>query len=324
MITFKETQKRSVVMSKLLALVLIFSSSMAQAQRNIEFVVPFAQGGTADRLAVSLIGPMRDELANYNFNPVLAYRPGGGSTLAASMVARSDKLQILLAPNAVVTASIVNAAAANYNLETDFIPLEYLGHIPMLLVVNSASNIHTVQDLQRECRRRPLTYGSAGIGSATHISSSIVMETLQCSSTHVPYKGVGPALVDLQGKHIDIVTDFVTSVRPYIDTQLFRPLLSVDRVRNTDFPSLPSMTDIGNNDYDFYNWFVLVVNTSAPAAEIAQVRDALGRVMQRPDVRTQLKEVGLQGIGKQIPRSFFVTEVQKFKKIINRANIDAK
>lgn len=312
------------IKSKLLALVLIVSTITAQAQRNIEFVVPFAQGGTADRLALNLVGPMRDELSNYNFNPVLSYRPGGGSTLAASMVARSDKLQILLAPNAVVTASIVNASAAKYNLETDFVPLEYLGHIPMLLVVNAASSIYTIQDLQRECRRRPITYGSAGIGSATHISSSIVMETLKCSSTHVPYKGVGPALADLQGKHIDLVTDFVTSVRPYIDAQLFRPLLNVDRIRNADFSNLPSMTDIGNNDYDFYNWFILAVNSSAPAVEITQVRDALHRVMQRSDVRTQLKEAGLQSIGKQIPRSFLAAESQKFKKIINRANIDAR
>jgi tripartite-type tricarboxylate transporter receptor subunit TctC len=223
-----------------------------------------------------------------------------------------------------VTASIVNASAANYNLETDFVPMEYLGHIPMLLVVNSVSNIHTIQDLQRECRRRPISYGSAGIGSATHISSSIVMETLQCKSIHVPYKGVGPALTDLQGRHIDVVTDFVTSVKPYIDTQLFRPLLSVDRVRNADFPALNSMADIGSSDYDFYNWFILAVNSSAPAGEIAQVREALGRLTQRPDVRAQLKEAGLQGIGKPIPRSFFTGEFQKFKKIINRTNIDAK
>ena len=302
----------------------MFAATLAQAQRNIEFVIPFAQGGTADRLALLLISPMKEELAAYGMNPVLSHRPGGGSTLAASMVARSDKLQIFMAPNAVVTASIVNASAANYNLETDFVPLEYLGHVPMLLVVNSASNIHNIQDLQRECRRRPITYGSAGIGSATHISSSIVMETLQCASTHVPYKGVGPALADLQGKHIDAVTDFVTSVRPYIDTQLFRPLLNVDRMRNPDFLNLPSMTDVGNNDYDFYNWFVLAVNTSAPAVEVAQVREALRRLMQRTDVREQLKEAGLQSIGKQIPRSFLSIEFRKFKKILNRANIDAR
>jgi tripartite-type tricarboxylate transporter receptor subunit TctC len=98
----------------------------------------------------------------------------------------------------------------------------------------------------------------------------------------------------------------------------------VDRVRIPVFANLPSMSDIGNNDYDFYNWFVLVVNTSAPAVEITQVREALRRLMQRADVREQLKNAGLQSIGKQIPRSFLTIEFQKFKKIINRANIDAR
>lgn len=299
-------------------------STLSQAQRNVDFVIPFAQGGTADRLALSLIGPMREELAVYNINPVLNYKPGGGSTLAASSVARSDRLQILMAPNAVVTAAIVNSSAANYDLKTDLVPLEYIGHIPMLLVVNASSGLMSVRDLQRECQRRPIMYGSAGIGSATHISSSIALEALGCPSVHVPYKGVGPALADLQGKHIDVVTDFVTSVRPFIDTQVFRPLLNVDRNRNPDFDRLPSMSNLGNNDYDFYNWFVLAINSSATAEETAQVRNALRKTMNRSDVREQLQEAGLRDIGKPIPRSFLSQEYKKFKKIIDRLNIDAR
>ena len=302
----------------------MFVATLAQAQRNIEFVIPFAQGGTADRLAILLIGPMKEELAVYGMNPVLSYKPGGGSVMATSMVAQSDRLQILMAPNAVVTASIVNSAAANYNLETDFVPLEYIGHIPMLLVVNANSNIHTVRDLQLECQKRPITYGSAGIGSATHISSSMVLDALRCPSIHVPYKGVGPALVDLQGKHIDMVTDFITSVRPHIDSQIFRPILSVDRNRSTDFDQLPTMVTIGSNDYDFYNWFVLAVNSSAPKEEIAQVRRALHKTMGRSDVREQLKGAGLRDIGRPISPLFLTQEYLKFKKIINRLNIDAR
>jgi len=306
--------------SKLFALVLVFASTLAQAQRNVEFVIPFAQGGTADRLALSLIGPMREELAAYNINPVLSYKPGGGSTLATSAVAKADRLQILMAPNAIVTAAIVNASAANYNLDTDLIPVEYIGHIPMLLVVNANSNIHSVRDLQQECQKRPIMYGSAGIGSATHISSSIALDALRCPSVHVPYKGVGPALADLQGRHIDMVTDFVTSVRPHIDAQIFRPIMSVDRNRNPDFGSLPTMP----SDYDFYNWFVLAINSSATAEETAQVRRALNKMMSRADVREQLTEAGLRDIGRPIPRSFLGQEYRKFKKIINRLNIDAR
>jgi tripartite-type tricarboxylate transporter receptor subunit TctC len=311
-------------MNKLFTLLLMFAATLAQAQRNIEFVIPFAQGGTADRLAVLLIGPMKEELAVNGMNPVLSYKPGAGSTLATSMVARSDKLQILMAPNAIVTAAIVNSSAANYNLENDFVPLEYIGHIPMLLVVNANSNIYTIRDLQLECQKRPITYGSAGIGSATHISSSIVLDALQCPGIHVPYKGVGPALADLQGKHIDMVTDFITSVRSHIDAQIFRPILSVDRNRNTDFDRLPTMSSIGNNDYDFYNWFVLAVNSSAPKEEIIQVRRALNKMMSRSDVREQLKDAGLRDIGRSIPNSFLNQEHQKFKKIISRVNIDAR
>lgn len=311
-------------MNKFFVSVLMFVATLAQAQRNVEFVVPFAQGGTADRLAVSLIGPMREELAAYNINPVLIYKPGGGGTLATSAVAHADRLQILMAPNAIVTAAIVNSSAANYNLETDLVPLEYIGHIPMLLVVNASTNIHTVSDLQRECKSRPIMYGSAGIGSATHISSSIALTALGCPSVHVPYKGVGPALTDLQGKHIDVVTDFITSVRPYIDAQIFRPLLSVDRNQNLDFHKLPTMLTIGNNDYDFYNWFVLAVNSSASNEDIAQVRRALRNLINRADVREQLQEAGLRDIGKTIPRSFLSQEYKKFKKIINRINVDAR
>jgi tripartite-type tricarboxylate transporter receptor subunit TctC len=312
-----------VMKNKIFAL-LLFAASLAHAQRNVEFVIPFAQGGTADRLALSLIGPMREELAPYNINPVLIYKPGGGSTLATSSVAQADKLQILMAPNAIITAAIVNPSAANYNLEIDLVPLEYIGHISMLLVVNANSNIHTVRDLQRECKTRPITFGSAGIGSATHISSSIALTALRCPSIHVPYKGVGPALADLQGKHIDVVTDFVTSVRPYIDAKAFRPLLSVDRNQNPEFSHLPTMLNIGNNDYDFYNWFVLAVNSSAPKDDIAQVRRALHNMMSRADVRKQMHEAGLRDIGKTIPRSFLIQEYRKFKKIINRINVDAK
>lgn len=308
-------------MNKLLLLLLLTICPWAQAQRTVDFVIPFAQGGTADRLAIILISHMKIELASYNITPVLSYRPGGGSTLGANSVARADKLQILLAPNAVVTAAIVNPGAANYNLSTDFVPLEYIGHIPMLLVVNSASKIRTIQDLQRECHQRPISYGSAGIGSATHIASDIVMNTLKCKSIHVPYKGVGPAISDLQGQHIEVVTDFITSIRTYIDAATFRPLLSVGKLRYGD---LPSMIDIGYIDYDFYNWFILAVNASAPAAEIEQIRQAMHRMIRRQDLHEQLTEAGLRDIAKPISSLFLTAEHAKFKKIINRTSVNAR
>lgn len=307
---------------KFFALGLMLVATMAHSQRNIEFVIPFAQGGTADRLALILIGPLKTEMSQFGMIPVLTYKPGAGSALAANYVSKSTQVRILLAPNAVVTAPIVNRSASTYNVETDLLPLEFVGHLPMLLVTNSQSDLATIKDLQRECRRRNITYGSAGIGSATHIASLIVLNALGCPSTHVPYKGVGPALVDLQGNHISLVTDFETSIRPYIDTKIFRPLLTLSLNRNADFPKVPSMVDIGMPNYNFYNWFIIAINSSAPPEEIVKIQAAVKQVISDKDLQRQLHEVGFRGIGTPITKSFLANESAKFEKIINKINID--
>lgn len=310
--------------NKLFAIVLTLSAGLTWAQRNIDFVIPFAQGGTADRSALIVLNYMREELAPLGINPVLTYRPGASSILATASVASSDRLQIFMAPSGVITSAIVNPSAVTYDVKQDLVPLVYLGHVPVLLAVHSNSKFKTIQDLQRECQIRPITFGTAGVGSVTHIASAIVLKQLKCQSTHVPYKGVGPALTDLQGQHIDMVSDFVTSLRPRIEANVFRPLLSVDQHRNLDYPNLPSMSDIGQPDYGFYNWFTLSVGALVPAADVVPVRLALQRMIQRPDLKQQLSAAGLQGAGTKMPANFFAAEYIKLERIINGINLDSR
>lgn len=302
----------------------MLAAATASAQRTVEFVIPFAQGGTADKLALILLGPMKNELAQVGFTPVLTYKPGAGSAIAANYVAKSTNIHILMAPNAIVTSPIVNRSAATYNLETDFTVLEYLGYPSMFLVVNANSDIQTVNDLQKLCQSKPITYGSGGIGTSTHLTGSIVMSALKCKATHVPYKGSGPAMVDLQGNHIITLVDFEPSVRQYIDAKIFRPLLVVDQKRNQDFANLPSMSDIGMPGYDFYNWFVLAVNSSASEDDIAKIRLSLNRVVQNQDVRQHLREAGLRNIGAKISKNFLSQESTKFSKIIDKVSINGQ
>lgn len=306
-------------MNKLVvALLLWCMSSLAVAQRSVDFVIPFAQGGTADRLAVMLLPWLKAELAPQGLVPVLSYRPGAGSAVAVSSVARADRLQILLAPNAVVTAGIVNPGAVNYSLAQDLIPVAYLGHIPMLMMVNIQSPIKHWRQLQKWCASNPVTYGSAGTGSATHIATALVLNFLNCRSTHVPYKGVGPAMADLLGQHIDIVVDFVTSAKPHIDNHTVRAILSVDRNR---YNSVPGLADLGYRDFDFYNWFVIAVNTGGSSQDQQTVKQAIDRMIRDPDLRKQLQELGLLGTGTAMAPDFFVLQEHKFRKILSATNV---
>ncbi len=311
-------------MSKLIVLLLAMVATVAHAQKNIEFVIPFAPGGTADRTALILLAPMREELAAVGMTPILTYRPGASSIVATASVANSDRLQILMTPSTVITAGIINPTAVTYNIQTDLLALEYLGHVPLVMVTHANSKIKTIKDLQRECQRRTVTFGSAGVGSVTHIASATVFQHLRCTATHVPYKGVGPALNDLQGQHIDIVTDFVTSVRSRIDSNVFRPILSVEQHKNPEFPDLPSMSDLGHKDYEFYNWFILSAGASTTGPDIELVRRALKALMQRPDVKQQLRDAGLQGIGTRMGPNFFSQQHTKLEKIVKHINVDAR
>lgn len=305
-------------MCRLLAgLLALTIAGSALAQRSVDFVIPFAPGGTADRLALFLMPWLKTELAPHGITPMLTYRPGAGGALAAAAVARADRLQIFLAPNAVVTAAIVNPQAANYSLSRDFVPVAYLGHAPMMLMVNAQSRIKTWQDLRSHCAINTVSYGSAGLGSATHIATALVLQHLNCKSNHVPYKGVGPAMIDLLGQHIDIVVDFVASARPLIDNGSVRVLLSVDR---KGYQSIPGLADIGYRDFDFYNWFVLLANSAATSADITVIQQVMNRLMVNSDFRKQLADLGLLGVGQTMPADFLQQQEIKFRQIISRTH----
>lgn len=310
--------------NKLLAILLLLISTSVHAQRNIEFVIPFAPGGSADHIALSLLGPMREELAPLGINPVMTHRPGAGSTIGTASVANSDKLQIFMAPIAVVSSAIVNSSTINYNIKSDLIPLGYIGHVPSLLVTNSNNSIKTFQDLVKECQKRPISYGTAGVGSISHIMAASVLLHVQCKGTHVPYKGVGPAVADLQGQHIDLVVDFLPSIQSKVEANIVRPLLIIQQNRHNDFSSIPAMSDLGYKSYEISTWFVLAVGNKVPPADVATIQPAVARLFHRPDVIRELQKSGLHSIGKKISSNFFEVQYEHLEKIIKTLDLNAK
>jgi tripartite-type tricarboxylate transporter receptor subunit TctC len=294
------------------------------AQRNINFVIPFTPGGTTDRVALLVLPYLKQELNLLGWNPVLTHIPGASGLIGSGLVAKSDRPQLLLAPNTLLTASVLNPSAASFNVQDDLVPLHYIGHVSMLLVVNKSSSWRTIEDLHRDCVRRDITYGSGGVGSLTHISSAMVMNHFKCKSTHVPYKSIGSTHSDLLGNHIDFLTDFVPSTKPHIDTDSYRPLLVVDRARNGQYPGVPSMADIGYKDYDLYNWWTMAVSARLPDEDQERLKQALAKVFQNPVLKQQLEQAGLSGLSQTLPRNFYTIEFVKMQRILQKASIDAK
>jgi tripartite-type tricarboxylate transporter receptor subunit TctC len=300
---------------------LLIATNALASTKTVELVVPYAPGGTADKFAQIIMPALKAELAKENIMSVIVYRPGAGSVTGIASVAKNDQLQLVITSNSVITAPILNKLPNSYNIAEDLEVVAYLGHLPLIMVTNTASGIRSFADVQQQCRDKKFNYASGGPGTAGHLGSALVFDRLNCNTVHVPYKGMGPMLNALLGNHSPVGSDFVSGVKPLIDDNKLIPLLVLDRNRLDSMPKVPSLTDIGMDD-KFDNWFVIMSNRVGSAQQISQVSRAVTTALNNPDILAQLRSQGLRDTGVRKPRNFLIDEQQNLIRFLKNIKID--
>ncbi len=302
-----------------LALCLTISNSWANV---VELVVPWAPGGTTDKVAQVILVHAKPEFLKYGMTLNITYRPGAAGMLGANSVAStpSGNMQILLAGNTMISTPIVNPGVATYDVARDFVMLGYIGHVPMVTVVNSNSGIRSVADLKQACRQRQLNYGTAGVGSNTHISSALINSMFGCNAVAVPYKGAAPAVTDLLGGHIDYISDYEAGILPHVVSGKFTALVILDRHRSADLPTVPTVVEVGHPEYNFYNWFALAGNANADPGQLIISQRIFEEILNSAEVSQQLAKAGIRG-RRQVAKDFLATERRNFLQILRNANI---
>ena len=179
-------------------------AGLAHAQETIKIVVPFAAGGPVDAAARLLASEMQASLGG---NIVVENRGGGGGVIATEQVARApaDGLTLLVGSQGSHVVSGVLQAQGKYDPAKSFHPIAMMGHVPMLLIANLQLPVETFKDLIALARSKQLAYGSAGPGSTMNIAGELINVGAKVSITHVPYRGVAPALPDLIAGRLDIL-----------------------------------------------------------------------------------------------------------------------
>ena len=308
-------------MIKNIFLALCLLSNIAWAN-TVELVVPWSPGGTTDKVAQAIFTHAKPEFAKQGLTLTIVYRPGAGGLLGANSVASSPpgNLQILMAGNTMISTAIVSPGIATYDVTKDFVMLGYVGYVPMVTVVNANSGVKNIADWKKACQQRNLSYGTAGNGSNTHISSALVNSTFGCEAVAVPYKGAAPAVADLLGGHIDYLSDYEAGVLPQIKSGKFNAIVILDRKRSVDLPDVPTIVELGNSQYSFYNWFALTGNSTATAEQLAIAKRIFAQVLLSTELNNQLAKVGIRG-RQQVPDDFLTIERRNFLQILRNANI---
>jgi tripartite-type tricarboxylate transporter receptor subunit TctC len=302
---------------KFLALAWCLSASITWA-KTVEMVVPFAPGGTADQMAQAVLYHAKPEFAKNGIMLNIAYRTGAGGAIASNSVAKADpgKLQILIANNSIISATMFNAAAVNYNLTQDFVVLNYIGYAPMMVVVNSGSKISNASEFMSACQQRVLSFGNAGTGSNGHIAGQLAGLLMSCKTNAIPYKGQALAVNDLLGGHIDYVADFIAGVTQHLENKKLTPIVVLAPSRLPEFPTVPTITEVTKKDYNFTAWWALLANSNANAEDINLAKKIFSDTLASTQVQDKLKEIGIrQRRNNRV--DLLVQEREIFLKLIN-------
>jgi tripartite-type tricarboxylate transporter receptor subunit TctC len=269
-----------------------FAQAPAPGGTTVRFLVPFAPGGGADRVARM----MQNKLAEALGQPVvIENRPGAGITLASNIVAKAppDGNTIII----VTIAHAVNPALyaeLPYDSAKDFTPISMVEAQPMALVVNASVPANTLAEFIALAKAKPgtLNYSSPGNGSPTHISAELLKSMAGIDIVHVPYKGAAPATADLLGGQVQLTFGTIGVVQPHIKAGKLRALAVTSAKRSPVLPDVPTMAEAGVPGYEFMSWQALLAPGKLPPEIARKLNQATVSVLNSPEVKAALIEQG--------------------------------
>ena len=313
-------------MKKLLALLLLIAVPAFAQQypsRPITLVVPFAPGGGTDSLARELAQLMQEKLGQ----PVVVDNRGGaGGAIAAAQVAQSkpDGYTLLF-----ITSTFVTVAATDrkltYDVTKDFAPIALLGRGPLLLVVNKDLPITSVQQLVDAAREKPdaFNYVSAGQGSINHLSGELFVQRTGAKMTHVPYKGSGPATMDLIGGQAQVFFATVPTILGQVKGGKVRLLATTSAKRSSLFPDVPTVQESGVKDFVVETWWGVVGPAQLPADIVGKLNAAINASAQAPAMKKRFIDEGADAfIGKPDDLAVQLTrELEGWKRVVREGGL---
>jgi tripartite-type tricarboxylate transporter receptor subunit TctC len=320
-------QRRTFVSSAVAGAAMVAAPMLkAQTLPNgpIRIVVGFPPGGGTDALA-RVVGQKLSVM--WNQSVIIENKAGAAGVIAADYVSKqaSDGNTLLMAHinSHALAPSLVSKLG--YVVERDFVPIALVGVTPNLLICNEAQPAKTVKDLVELCKKNPgnISFASAGGGSAQHLALEMFKLRAGIDALHVPYKGSGPALVDLIGGQVNYCFETMTSATPHVKGGRAIAIAQTRTKRAKGHPNVPTMDESGFPGFDATTWYGLVGPGKLPQAMAKRMNEDINRVMAMPDVMERFEQYGAEDGGGSTERfaEFIKTEQAKWAKVIKEAKV---
>jgi tripartite-type tricarboxylate transporter receptor subunit TctC len=258
---------------------------------------------------------------------IIDYKPGANGGLGAALVAKAapDGYTLLMAVNSTMAINPNLYEKPGYDPLKDFAPIAMVYTSSNVLVVNPKSPFRSVKDIIAAARAQPgkLTYGSSGNGGTPHLSGEMLSLLAKVDLTHVPYKGAGPAMVDVMGGQIDMIFGDTSSL-PHIAGGKLRGLAVTGARRLGAAPELPTMEEEGLPGFVVTTWYSLMGPAGTPPEVVERISHEVGKMLASPAARARLRELGVDAAEDASPKyldGVLRTDLAKWRKFIAEKNI---
>jgi tripartite-type tricarboxylate transporter receptor subunit TctC len=289
--------------------------------RPVRFIMPYAPGGSSEILA----RPIAQELTKNLGQPVVIdFKPGGGTTIGADLVAKSQ-------PDGYTLVMMLSAHAINatlmpklpYDTVKDFAPITLAATLPLVVVVPAQSPVRSFQELVAAARARPgkLTFASAGPGNTSHLSVEYLKSQLGLDMIHVPYKGSGPAIIGLLGGEVDFMFDSLSSSLPQIRGGKLRAIAMASARRSRILPEVPTVAEQGVPGFDVSVWYSVLAAAATPAPIVQRLHAEFLRAMRAPEVKEKIEGYGYDIVGMTPAETdaFIRSEIVRWGKVVKES-----
>jgi tripartite-type tricarboxylate transporter receptor subunit TctC len=292
-------------------------------QKPVRVIVPFPAGGAND----ALCRIVADKLSTEWKQPVIVdNKPGAGGNIGAEVAYRAepDGYTLLCAPPPPL--------AINHNLYrslpydwTKFVPVTVLALVPNVITARKDLPAESAKELAAYAKANPgkVTYASQGNGSTSHLTAEMFATMTGIKLVHVPYKGEGPALVDLTAGRVDIFFGNIAAALRFEKAGQAKFFGITNRSRSPAAPEVPTAGEAGYPDLVSVTWFAIVAPPGTPDAVVQKISDDTAAALKQPDVRTKFLEQGAEPAGQDpaATAAFIKDEERRWREVIKSANV---
>lgn len=298
----------------------------AYPTRAIRLIVPYPPGGAGDIVGRMLGARLTDALGQ---QVVVDNRGGGGQIIASELAAKAppDGHTLFLASATHGINPGLRRGKLPYDTLKDFAPITLVAESPLVFVAHPSLGAGDIRALIAAAKAKPgqINYASSGPGTGGHLSFEMLKHYAGIDVAHIPYKGAGPALVDLIAGQVQAMCTSPLPAMPHVKSGRLKALGMTSRARSRAAPDIPTVAEQGVPGYESTLWYALLAPAATPQPVIKRVHSETVKIIRSPDVSGQLLAQGAEPIGNTPPelQKFIAAEIKRWTDVISKANIRA-